>query len=85
MAGRHRRRRTAVLRRETPVLAAPPALTIEMTDGHTRLTHQVNDGAFTLGRPVGRYRAMCGALVLVASLAAPGAGRCPMCEKWAVS
>ncbi|MDQ2882798.1 MAG: hypothetical protein M3Y48_16860 [Actinomycetota bacterium] len=42
---------------------------IEVTDGYTLVTHQVNDGAIALGRSVGRYRALCGDLVLAASLA----------------
>ncbi|MGH3846698.1 MAG: hypothetical protein ACRDS0_35555 [Pseudonocardiaceae bacterium] len=56
-----------------------------MTDGYTLVTHQVNDGAMALGRPVGRYRALCGDLVQAASLAEPGRGRCRTCASWAAS
>lgn len=81
MPGRHRR--VPAPSRGTLVSRARSA--IPVTDGYTLVTHQVNDGAMALGRPVGRYRALCGDLVQAASLAEPGRGRCRTCASWAAS
>lgn len=73
MPGRHRR--IPAPPRGATVSRARSA--IPVTDGYTQVTHQVNDEAMALGRPVGRYRALCGDLVLAASLAEPGARSVP--------
>ncbi|PZS15445.1 MAG: hypothetical protein DLM60_17145 [Pseudonocardiales bacterium] len=58
-------------------------MTIEMTDGQTNLTHHVTDESMAQGRRAGgRYRAICGARVLSASLAAPVRRRCQTCAMW---
>jgi hypothetical protein len=63
-------------------VATAPVLTIELVDSRTEVTHWVTDDAFAAGRrAAGRYRAMCGVLVLPASLAAPGRHHCPACER----
>lgn len=78
---KHTRRRT----RRTPGGAddsAAPLLTIELVDSSTDIAHRVTDEAFAAGRrDGGRYRALCGVLVLPASLTAPGRGHCPACER----
>lgn len=62
-------------------VATAPMLTIELVDSCTEVTHLVTDEAFAAGRRAGgRYRAVCGVLVLPASLTAPGRGHCPTCE-----
>ncbi|MGH7751039.1 MAG: hypothetical protein ACREQ5_40680, partial [Candidatus Dormibacteria bacterium] len=84
MAGRHRRvMAPGSQRRSAPVTTTPPVLrTIEMTDGHTNLTH-VTDEAMAQGRRAGGcYRAICGLRVLSASLAAPVQRHCPRCAMW---
>ncbi|MGH3766619.1 MAG: hypothetical protein ACRDS0_16905 [Pseudonocardiaceae bacterium] len=87
MAGRHRRvaPRRGTRRQAAPVASAPPTpMAIEMTDGHTNLTHHVTDEAMAQGRRAGgRYRAICGARVLSASLATPAEQRCRTCTMWA--
>lgn len=88
MAGRHRRVAAPGLRRRAALVAtAPPRpVVIEVTDGPTNVTHQVTDEAMAEGRRVGgRYRAICGARVLSASLATPVRRRCPTCARWALS
>jgi hypothetical protein len=86
MAGRHRR--VASLRGSRRCAASvasalPAPMAIEMTDGYTNVTHQVTDEAMAEGRRAGgRYRAICGARVLSASLAAPVQGHCPRCAMW---
>jgi hypothetical protein len=63
-------------------VATAPVITIELVDRCTEVTHRVTDDAFADGRRVGgRYWAVCGALVLPASLTAPGRGHCPACER----
>ncbi|MDQ3764947.1 MAG: hypothetical protein M3460_26580 [Actinomycetota bacterium] len=62
--------------------ATAPLVTIELVDSRTEVAHRVTDEAFTTGRRAGgRYRAVCGVLVLPASLTAPGRGHCPACER----
>lgn len=43
-----------------------------LVDARTDRTHLVRDDAVVTGRAAGRYVAVCGAVVLAASLAAPG-------------
>jgi hypothetical protein len=66
--------------------AAPHrSLPIEVTDGHTNVTHYVTDDEMSAGRAGGRYQAICGTRVLSASLATPMRRRCPTCAMWAQS
>lgn len=63
-------------------VATAPLLTIEMVDRRTEVAHRVTDEAFAAGRRDGGcYRAICGVLVLPASLTAPARGHCPACER----
>ncbi|MGH3872100.1 MAG: hypothetical protein ACRDSR_11410 [Pseudonocardiaceae bacterium] len=63
-------------------VATAPLLTMEMVDSRTELAHRVTDEAFAAGRrDGGRYWAVCGELVLPASLTAPAHGYCPLCER----
>ncbi|MGH3975088.1 MAG: hypothetical protein ACRDS9_17430 [Pseudonocardiaceae bacterium] len=63
-------------------VVVPGPTTVDLTDGHTLVTHSLTDGLLTLGRPVGRYRAICGARLLATSQAKPERGRCPTCARW---
>lgn len=59
-----------------------PLLTIELVDRRNEVAHRVADEAFAAGRREGDcYRAVCGGLVLPASLTAPARGHCPACER----
>jgi hypothetical protein len=58
-----------------------PLLTIELVDSRTEVAHRVSDEAFADRLEGGCYRAVCGMLVLPASLTAPGRGHCPACER----
>lgn len=60
-----------------PVLAAPRAVTV--ADARTGTEHLVTDDGIATGRRAGRYRAVCGELVLAASLIAEPARHCPIC------
>jgi hypothetical protein len=63
-----------------------PPVAIEMTDSRTNVTHHVTEEAMADGRRAGgRYRAICGARVLSASLTAPVRRRCQTCAMWAWS
>lgn len=73
MAGRHRLRGRRVQR-------TVRHRAIEVVDARTRTVHFLTDDALAAGRrPKGRYIALCGQDVLPASLAEPGASRCPSC------
>jgi hypothetical protein len=50
-----------------------------VTDARTHRAHLVTDEASTAGRRSGRYKALCGAIVLAASLTTPDRGRCDVC------
>lgn len=54
---------------------------IAVADARTGLAHQVTDEAAAVGRRSGYYPAMCGTLVLVASLATPDRGTCRWCVR----
>lgn len=54
-----------------------------LVDARTDSTHLVRDDAVVAGRLVGRYVAVCGAVVLAASLTAPGDKDCRSCADWA--
>ncbi|MGH9302261.1 MAG: hypothetical protein ACRD0E_10300, partial [Acidimicrobiales bacterium] len=55
-----------------------------LVDGRTGGVHWVASDAVDAGRRGGRYRAVCGVVVLAASLAAPVEAYCGSCVKWAV-
>lgn len=73
MAGKHRR--GAV--RAIPAQRSPRPLRI--TDARTQVQHAVTDESVAQHRHAGRYRAVCGAQVLAASLTAPARGQCQSC------
>ena len=54
-----------------------------MVDASTGRTHLVRDDAVVAGRRAGRYVAVCGAVLLAASLTAPGDTYCRRCADWA--
>lgn len=59
-----------------------PLVTIELVDRRTEIAHLVADEVFADGRRDGGcYRAVCGLVVLPASLTAPGHNHCPACER----
>ncbi|MGH3853747.1 MAG: hypothetical protein ACRDR6_09640 [Pseudonocardiaceae bacterium] len=53
-----------------------------MTDANTRAAHFVADEDVTAGRAVGRYVAICGRLVIAASLTTPETSYCDSCLYW---
>jgi hypothetical protein len=61
-------------------VAPSPVLVVPVTDADG-LMHLVTDAAMSLGRGAGRYRAMCGANVLTASLTTPERGYCRSCRE----
>jgi hypothetical protein len=87
MAGRHRgvaalRKILSAARQARGPVPTAALLTIEMVDRRTEVAHRVADEAFATGRRDGGcYRAVCGGLVLPASLTAPARGHCPACER----
>ncbi|HKR50993.1 MAG TPA: hypothetical protein VJT72_15690 [Pseudonocardiaceae bacterium] len=63
-------------------VATAPLFAMELVDSRTEITHRVTDEAFTAGRRAeGRYKVLCGVLVLPANLTTPGRGYCPACER----
>ena len=55
-----------------------------MTDGRTRYAYYITDAAVAAGRlGAGRYEAVCGAVVLPASLTTPDIAGCLLCASWA--
>ncbi|MDQ3153273.1 MAG: hypothetical protein M3R63_16680, partial [Actinomycetota bacterium] len=60
------------------IAATPPKVT-DVTDARTHRSHLVTDDASTAGRRSGRYEALCGAIVLAASLTTPDRDRCDVC------
>lgn len=73
----HRRRRRAVTDAGVP-MDTPHV--IEMTDARTLRAHLVTDDAFAAGRAdAGRYVAVCGVVVLPASLTTPDTSYCASC------
>jgi hypothetical protein len=53
-----------------------------MTDARTQCAHFVTEEAAAAGRAVGRYVAICGRVVLAASLTAPETSYCGSCVYW---
>lgn len=53
-----------------------------VTDARTATAHLVTDDAAAAGRSAGRYRAVCGELVLAASLTTPERRSCRACVQW---
>ncbi len=67
-------------RARDPVTTAA-LLTIELVDSPSGLAHRVSQETFAADRrDGGRYQALCGGLVLPASLTTPARGHCPACE-----
>ncbi|MGH3908913.1 MAG: hypothetical protein ACRDTE_32730, partial [Pseudonocardiaceae bacterium] len=56
-------------------------LLIEVTDAHTGDAHLVTDDAVRADRHTGSYAALCGDIVLAASLTAPEEGHCRRCAR----
>lgn len=77
---RHRKRDRAATGTSLPV--ETPHV-IPMVDARTRSAHLVTDDAVAAGRAdAGRYVAVCGAVVLAASLTTPEASYCASCAYW---
>lgn len=55
-------------------------LFLPMTDA-TATVHLISEDAAARGRRAGRYLALCGAVVLAASLATPEQRHCPRCTE----
>ncbi|MGH3832248.1 MAG: hypothetical protein ACRDRS_17680 [Pseudonocardiaceae bacterium] len=53
-----------------------------MTDANTRAAHFVADEDVTAGLAVGRYVAICGRVVIAASLTTPETSYCDPCLYW---
>jgi hypothetical protein len=63
-------------------MTTTPLRAIQLVDSRTVIAHRVTDEAFAAGRGNGGlYQALCGLLVLPASLTAPARGHCPPCER----
>lgn len=54
-----------------------------LLDAHTADTHLVTNDAVVAGRRAGSYLAVCGTVVLAASLTAPEDKYCRSCTEWA--
>ena len=65
----------------TGVVVAEPLL-YAVTDAPTLGAHLVAEDAILAGRRAGRYRAVCGSVVLAASLTAEEHGHCKKCARW---
>ena len=77
---RHRKRGRATTGTS---LAVETPHVIPMVDARTRRAHLVTDDAVAAGRAdAGRYAAVCGAVVLAASLTTPEASYCASCAYW---
>lgn len=76
---RHRQRRcsTTGASRVTETVAV-----FAMTDANTQCAHFVTDDDATTGRPHGRYIAICGKVVIAASLTTPETSYCDPCLYW---
>jgi len=55
---------------------------IKVTDSRTGQAHRVTEDAAVMGQRPGCYRAVCGELVLAASLTIPERGSCRGCQQW---
>ncbi|MGH3719064.1 MAG: hypothetical protein ACRDRI_09540 [Pseudonocardiaceae bacterium] len=76
---RHRQQRRSATGAGVTIETVP---VFAMTDANTRCAHFVTDEAATAGRPVGRYVAICGRVVIAASLTTPETGYCDSCLYW---
>lgn len=56
-----------------------------LVDARTGQTHVVTNEAVESGRGSGRYVAVCGVMLLVASLTAPMDKSCRVCAEWVAS
>jgi hypothetical protein len=54
-----------------------------IVDARTWVEHLMTDPSAE-HRHAGRYLALCGSVVLAASLTEPGRERCQLCRKWAL-
>jgi hypothetical protein len=79
---RHRAPRPSLLercglrRRRVPLIPAQRQPGIELVDARTRVVHRVSDDELVAVSRKGSCWALCGAFVLVASIADPGRSRC---------
>lgn len=55
---------------------------IAVTDARRHRAHLMTDDAAVVGRHAGSYRAVCGELVLAASLTTSERGYCRVCTQW---
>lgn len=79
--GRHRSRRRGRAVAAAGVPAERPRV-IAMTDARTYRAHLVTDAAAAAGRAdMGWYRAMCGVVVLAASMTTPETSFCGACAR----
>jgi len=62
-------------------VSAPGAALPAVTDT-AGTAHLVTDDAMAAGRAAGCYLAVCGAVVLAASLTTPESGHCRACRRW---
>lgn len=80
MPPRHRLRGRATTSAGVAVDTSPA---IAMTDARSRRAHLVTDAAVAAGRAdAGRYVAVCGTVMLPASLTTPETGHCASCAYW---
>jgi hypothetical protein len=76
---RHRKQRCSAISAGVTTETVP---VFAMTDAPTRCAHFVTDEAAAAGRPRGRYVAICGRVVLAASLTTPETSYCGSCVYW---
>lgn len=79
MSGRHRCQAHDVRLRIPPQRRRPHAVGI--IDARTRVEHLVTDDVVAAHRHAGRYPALCGVVLLAASIAEPGRGWCRECAR----
>ena len=60
----------------------PPRRVAELVDSWTGEAHLVREDAVVSGRQSGRYMAVCGTVVLAASLTTPAQQYCRSCAQW---
>lgn len=67
-------------RRRATASEGRPRPSIELVDGPTRVAHRVtSEELVTLHRVGGSCRALCGVIVVAASMTDPGRSRCRVC------
>jgi hypothetical protein len=75
MAGRHSKRSGV----QVGISGQRGMCRLGVIDARTHVEHLVSEQSVAAHRHAGCYVAHCGAMVLAASLAEPGRGRCPEC------